>query len=132
MGEKQCGKCGETVDEAKAFCPGCGNAFEEEKRRTTVSDFELSESNVRLSDSLYNEMLSEMGLSISKSPSPEEKKADPSTPSPPTVPPVEAVQIPKRASSTGKVIKAIVIAAVVGFLLLAIVAAVGVAIYFFY
>jgi predicted nucleic acid-binding Zn-ribbon protein len=66
MGEKQCVKCGEMVDEAKAFCPGCGNAFVEEKKRTSVSDFDLSDHTVRLGDSMYNQMLSEMGLSISK------------------------------------------------------------------
>ena len=66
MGEKQCGKCGETVDEAKAFCPGCGNAFVEEKTRTSVSDFDLSDNTVRLGDTMYNQMLSDMGLSISR------------------------------------------------------------------
>ena len=132
MGEKQCGKCGEIADEAKAFCPGCGNAFVEEKRRTTVSDFELSESTVRLSDSMYNEMLSEMGLSISKSPNGEEKKAD-AVPTPPTtVPPIDTVQVPESAYTVKAVLKAIVIGAAVGFLLLAIVLAIAVTAYYFY
>src|SRR5688572_19602149 len=74
MGEKQCGKCGEMVDEAKAFCPGCGNAFVEERQRTTVSNFDLSDHTVRLGDSMYNQMLSEMGLSISKTPNRDETR----------------------------------------------------------
>jgi hypothetical protein len=72
MAEKVCGKCGEMVDEAKAFCPGCGHSFVEEKQRTTKSDFDLSANTVRLADSMYNQMLSDMGLSISKQPNREE------------------------------------------------------------
>jgi hypothetical protein len=67
MAEKLCGKCGEMVDEAKAFCPGCGHSFVEEKQRTKT-DFDLSADTVRLGDSMYNQMLSDMGLSISKEP----------------------------------------------------------------
>ena len=33
MSERQCDKCGETVDSARAFCPGCGHALIEEKKR---------------------------------------------------------------------------------------------------
>ena len=68
MVEKKCSKCGEMVDEAKAFCPGCGNAVVEEKKRASVSEFDLSDHTVRLGDSMYNQMLSDMGLSISKQP----------------------------------------------------------------
>ena len=68
MGEKQCGKCGEMVDDAKAFCPACGNTFVEERERTTKTDFDLSAHTVRLGDSMYNRMLADMGLSISKEP----------------------------------------------------------------
>ena len=80
MGEKQCGKCGEMVDEAKAFCPGCGNAFVEEKTRTSVSDFDMSDSTVRLGDTMYNQMLADMGLSVSKQPNREEKRIEPILP----------------------------------------------------
>lgn len=76
MGEKQCSKCGEMADEAKAFCPGCGNAFVEEKSRTTVSEFDQSEHTVRLGNTMYNQMLSDMGLSISKAPNRGEKRAE--------------------------------------------------------
>ena len=74
MGENQCGKCGETVDEAKAFCPACGNSLVEEKKRTSVSDFDLSNKTVRLGNTMYNQMLSDMGLSVSKQPSRDEKQ----------------------------------------------------------
>ena len=66
MGSKYCGKCGEQVDEAKAFCPGCGNAFVEEEKRTTVTEFEGSEKTVQLGQTMYNQLLSDMGLSIGK------------------------------------------------------------------
>jgi hypothetical protein len=72
MGSKQCGKCGEVVDDAKAFCPGCGNAFVEEEKRTTVSDFDMSNKTVQLGSTMYNQLLSDMGLSISKGPKKEE------------------------------------------------------------
>ena len=73
MGQKQCAKCGETVDEAKAFCPECGSAFDEEKKRTSVSDFDKSNPTVQLGATMFNQMLSDMGLSISKDPNPSEK-----------------------------------------------------------
>lgn len=73
MGQKQCGKCGETVDEAKAFCPECGNAFVEEKERSSVSDFDRSDTTVQMGKTMFNQMLSDMGLSVSKDPPPREK-----------------------------------------------------------
>ena len=71
MGQKQCAKCGETVDEAKAFCPECGSAFEEEKKRTSVSEFDRSSKTVQLGQTMFNQMLSDMGLNISKEPKPQ-------------------------------------------------------------
>lgn len=68
MGSKQCGRCGEVVDDAKAFCPGCGDAFVAEEKRTTVSDFDMSNKTVQLGGTMYNQLLSDMGLSISKTP----------------------------------------------------------------
>lgn len=88
MGEKQCGKCGEIVDEVKAFCPGCGNAFVDERERETKTDFDLSANTIRLGDSLYNKMLADMGLSISKQPNRDEPSGEsiaPATPENPTV-----------------------------------------------
>ena len=76
MAEKQCGKCGEMVDEAKAFCPGCGHSFVDEKQRETVSDFDQSKRTVQLGETMFNQMLSEMGLNISKPPNTDDKRTE--------------------------------------------------------
>jgi hypothetical protein len=68
MAQKQCDKCGEMVDEAKAFCPGCGNSFVEEEKRQNVSEFDQLDSTVQLGKTMYGKMLSDMGLNISKAP----------------------------------------------------------------
>lgn len=72
MVEKLCSKCGEMVDEAKAFCPGCGNAIVEEKRGS-VSEFDKLDHTVQLGNTMYNQMLSDMGLSVSKPPGGDQK-----------------------------------------------------------
>jgi RNA polymerase subunit RPABC4/transcription elongation factor Spt4 len=84
MAEIQCGKCGEMVDEAKAFCPGCGHSFVDEKQRTSVSDYDQSKSTVQLGATMFNQMLSDMGLDISKQPDREEKRTELVTPLVPT------------------------------------------------
>jgi hypothetical protein len=66
MEQKQCAKCGETVDAAKAFCPGCGNPFVEEEVRTKVSEFDASAGTVQYGKTVYNKLLSDMGLNISE------------------------------------------------------------------
>src|SRR5687767_3505745 len=86
MGEKPCDKCGEMVDEAKAFCPGCGSAIVEEKKQVSRSDFDISEHTVRLGDTMYNQMLSDMGLSISKAPNRDEKRVETVAPVVPATP----------------------------------------------
>jgi hypothetical protein len=65
MAQKQCGKCGELVDEAKAFCPGCGNAFVEEEGREATRFDEMG-STAQIGQTMYNQMLSDMGLSVDK------------------------------------------------------------------
>ena len=80
MGLKQCEKCTEMVDEAKAFCPACGNAFVEEKKRQKASEFESAESTVQLGKTDFDKMLSDMGLDISKQPSVPEKRVEIITP----------------------------------------------------
>jgi hypothetical protein len=131
MGEKQCGKCGEIVDEVKAFCPGCGNAFVDEKERTTKTDFDLSANTIRLGDSMYNKMLSDMGLSISKQPN-----REPGVESVPavsggtaTAPAEEKViqPAPKKSSTLKRVLIGIAVLVVV----LALLALAGVAIFFY-
>lgn len=66
MSLKKCEKCWEMVDEAKAFCPECGNSFEDEKARKADSEFELTGSTIKLSESAFDALLSDMGLDISE------------------------------------------------------------------
>src|SRR5580765_6957959 len=74
MGLKECDKCHEMVDEAKAFCPGCGNAFVAEEQRREASSFEQLDKTVQLGNTMYDMMLSDMGLNISKpAPKPEKR-----------------------------------------------------------
>ena len=68
MGQKICDKCGESVDEAKAFCPACGNAFVEEEQRQEASAFEKMDNTVQMGKTMYGKMLTDMGLNISKAP----------------------------------------------------------------
>ena len=76
MGLRQCDKCSETVDEAKAFCPGCGHALVAEQSRSEASNFDKMDSTVQLGQTMYNQMLSDMGLNISKAPDPVEKRVE--------------------------------------------------------
>ena len=66
MGQKQCEKCGEMVGEAKAFCPACGHAFVEEETRKEASAYERMDNTVQFGQTMYDMMLSDMGLNISK------------------------------------------------------------------
>jgi len=61
----QCEKCGETVDAAKAFCPGCGSPLVAEEKRTHVSEFDASAGTVQYGNTMFNKMLSDLGLNIS-------------------------------------------------------------------
>lgn len=65
MGLRQCDKCSEMVDEAKAFCPGCGHAFVEEEKRQEASKFEKLDHTVEFGKTMYNQMLTDMGLNLS-------------------------------------------------------------------
>lgn len=79
MGQKTCDKCGELVDEAKAFCPACGHAFVEEEKRSEESAFEQMDSTVQMGKTMYGKMLTDMGLNISKAPEatpPPEKRVE--------------------------------------------------------
>ena len=135
MGQQQCTKCGETVDEAKAFCPECGHAFVEEKRRTSVSDFDRSDTTVQIGQTMYNQMLSDMGLSISKEPNPSEKNRVEAV-APVAQPPVtkrtreqkKAPQTPKRSENRKWIIAGV--AAVVLLLLAALIIVAAFILYF--
>jgi hypothetical protein len=120
----QCGKCGEQVDEAKAFCPGCGNAFVEEEKRTTVSDFDRSNETVQLGSTMYNQLLSDMGLNIPKAADksvsvPEAVAEKPAAP--PAAAPPEAAQPAAKPSSHVKwlIIGAVVVLGLVVLVILA-------------
>lgn len=76
MGLRQCDKCDEMVDEAKAFCPGCGNAFVDEEKRQDISSFEKLDNTVQLGQTMYNQMLSDMGLNVSKAAEKPEKRIE--------------------------------------------------------
>lgn len=97
MALRQCDKCSEMVDEAKAFCPECGHALVEEKQREEESAYESMDGTMQFGQTMYNQMLSDMGLNISDAPN---KKAEPTTPQviepavQPTVQPVHQVLQP--------------------------------------
>ncbi len=79
------------VDEAKAFCPSCGHAFVEEQTREEPSIFESMEGTMQLGNTMYNQMLSDMGLNISAAPDkPAEVIIQPAA-QPPAQPPVQQV-----------------------------------------
>ena len=88
MAERRCENCGESVDEAKAFCPACGHAFVKEEKREQSSDFDRLDSTVQLGQTMYNQMLSDMGLNVSKSTAPPapEKRVQVVTPVAPAAP----------------------------------------------
>ena len=132
MGQKQCGKCGEMVDEAKAFCPECGHAFVEEKKRTSVSDFDRENPTVQLGATMFNQMLSDMGLSTSKEPNrPDKARVEviaPVVPTP-TPEPERAPQPPPRSGRRNWIIAGVAIAVML-FLLAALIIAVAFILYF--
>jgi hypothetical protein len=74
MALRECDKCGQMVDEAKAFCPSCDNVFVVEEKRGEASKFERLDKTVQLGNTMYDMMLSDMGLNISKpAPKPEKR-----------------------------------------------------------
>ena len=64
------------VDEAKAFCPGCGTSFVDEEKRDSASSFDAMDHTVQFGNTMYNQMLSDMGLNISKAPNAEAPKPE--------------------------------------------------------
>ncbi|MFL6374011.1 MAG: zinc-ribbon domain-containing protein [Pyrinomonadaceae bacterium] len=68
MADKFCPQCGEKVDQAKAFCPACGHAFLDEEKRTDASAYEKMDNTVQMGQTMYNNMLSDMGLNLKKEP----------------------------------------------------------------
>lgn len=137
MGMKQCDKCSEMVDEAKAFCPACGNAFVEEERRSVTTNFEEMDMTVQLGNTMYNQMLSDMGLNVSKAPDVQEKVVEVAAAAPavPLQPIAPAAPVPTAQSVTAKSSNKwiwIIVGVIAAFILLGIVivvVAAGVAFY---
>ncbi len=129
MGMKQCDKCSEMVDEAKAFCPACGNAFVEEERRSVTTNFEEMDMTVQLGNTMYNQMLSDMGLNVSKAPDVQEKVVEVAAAAPAA--PAAPRPAPAPAKSDNKWIWIIigVIAAIILLGIVVVVIAAGVAFY---
>ncbi len=114
MAEKLCGKCGEMVDAAKAFCPGCGYALVTEEDREATS-FDKMDQTVQFGQTMYNQMLSDMGLSVEReSPYARAENEKVSSPNSPAQPSPGSEQ---KSNKTKWIIAAGVIL-VLGFLLL--------------
>lgn len=129
MALRQCDICSEMVDEAKAFCPGCGHAFVEEQTRSAASNFDTMDSTVQLGQTMYNQMLSDMGLNTSKAPNAPEKRVEVVTPLAPAAKQVaKAPETPTPAG--GK--KWLILAGVVLVLFFLLLIALGIAGFFFY
>jgi hypothetical protein len=132
MAQQVCPKCGEAVDEAKAFCPGCGHALVEEKKRTDVSEFDQSRRTVQLGKTMYGQLLSDMGLSVPEPAKPGQQRVEAVAPAvqpvvqAPTTPTTEPP--PKRPGIN----KWIIIAVVALFFLFALLILVAIVIGFLY
>jgi hypothetical protein len=135
MGVKQCAECGENVDEAKAFCPSCGHAFVEEEKRAEPSNFEKLDGTMQFGQTMYNQMLSDMGLNLKASPPP---KATVQSLKPvvesikpiavtPAVQPQARTDIPPTQEDPKSRRKLIIISLIAAFLLLLLVVAVLIA-----
>ena len=124
MSLKKCFKCKEMVDEAKAFCPGCGHSFEDEQERKAESEFEATDGTVQFSKSAFNMLLSNMGLNISQSSDKPDQLTENKVSDLPPLPQPEKVK-PRKSGSSKKTV--IVIASVVTVLLtVALIAVAGI------
>ena len=113
MALRECDKCGQMVDEAKAFCPSCDNVFVEEEQRQDVSKFERLDKTVQLGNTMYDQMLSDMGLNIAKPAKKPEKRIEviapiATAPAPKPAPPPQ----PAPVQSSSKTVLWIILGAV--------------------
>jgi len=130
MGVKQCAECGENVDEAKAFCPSCGHAFVEEEKRAEPSNFEKLDGTMQFGQTMYNQMLSDMGLNLKASPPPKStvqslkpvvESIKPIAAAPAPQPQVRTEPIPPTQEDPKSRRKLIIISLIAAFLLLLLV-----------
>ena len=143
MAEKTCPQCSETVDEAKAFCPACGHAFVTEEKRADSSAYEKMDNTVQLGQTMYNNMLSDMGLNIKKEPEKRVEVLKPvavqsaqvlqpvagTQPAPTPAPPVQTEPAEKKSNKTFWVIT-IVVALLLVLIFAFVVIAIGAYLYF--
>jgi len=100
------------VDEAKAFCPDCGQPFVDEASRRELTEHDSFDGTLKLSQSSYNIMLSQMELDITEQP------AAKITPSPPAVDAPAPVEISSKRPTfiiAGAVLLLLVVAIVLAF-----------------
>ena len=118
------------VDEAKAFCPSCGHAFVAEQTRDQPSEFESMDGTQQFGKTMYNQMLSDMGLNLK---APREKPrvqvlqaipaAEPKREAPPAQPSAAAVPPPGEKKSNKLLIFGIIAAfLILGFLVVLVAA----------
>jgi hypothetical protein len=145
MAEKTCPQCSETVDEAKAFCPACGHSFVTEEKRTDASAYDKADHTMQMGQTMYNSMLSDMGLNIRKEPEKRVEVLKPvgvqpaqvlqpvagTQPTPPQPPPT-AVPEPPVAKKSNKKIWIITILIAVLLLLIFAAAVIGVGLYLYF
>jgi len=117
------------VDEAKAFCPGCGNAFVDEKLRGKQTDFEAMGHTVQLGQTMYNQMLTDMGLNISKTPDPVKATLEPVA-APASQPAAKGAEKPAKKGVNKWVVIGIILALLVFLGILVVVAAAVVIFYY--
>ena len=86
------------VDEAKAFCPGCGNALVAEEGPKTTA-FQKLDHTVQFGQTMYNQMLEDMGLNISETAAPNEKRVEVVKPI------VTATAVPPLPAGVGAAVK---------------------------
>ena len=130
MDSKQCERCGETVDAAKAFCPGCGNPFVQEEVRTKVSEFDASAGTVQFGNTVYNQLLSDMGLNIAEAPAAASRPGDPRPPQESAPPSPDRPAAAPETGSRRKMIILVIVAGVLLGLAAAAILALAVAYYF--
>ena len=128
MPDKTCPKCSETVDEAKAFCPGCGHSFIDEQQRTQASRYDQADHTMQMGATMYNNMLSDMGLNLKKEPEKRVEVLKPAVPATQVLQPVATTQnvptpAPQAEPEQKSRKKFWIITIAVGVLLLLIVAA---------
>jgi hypothetical protein len=92
MPDKTCPKCSEMVDEAKAFCPACGHSFVDEQKRTEASRYDQADHTMQMGATMYNNMLSDMGLNLKKEPEKRVEVLKPAVPATQVLQPVASAQ----------------------------------------